>query len=100
MTTPADPAPVARMYPTARPSTAPPNVPLGTDFTEHYAAGGYPDFESAGLDLAAGQRMAARTTENRAQLTSGNPAADGPVMAPNASQGPAAAPIATAPVQP
>lgn len=86
------------MYPTARPSTAPPNVAPGTDFTEHYAAGGYPDIESAGLAYAAGERAAARATESRNALTTSVPDDGDAAMVPNTSQGPASAPIATNPV--
>lgn len=77
-----------RSYPTARPTTAPPQVPLGTDFTEHYAAGGYPDVESAGLDYAAGQRMAARANESRTALTTEGPLVDDDSLTPATAQTP------------
>lgn len=75
-----------RAYPSMQPTQTPPNVDLSTDFTDHLAAGGYPDVEEAGLAYAAGQRAAARQQESRTALTTG--AADSTMMYPGNSQHP------------
>jgi hypothetical protein len=80
-----DPTPVTRLRSTTRTPAEVGAVPLGRDFTEHLQEAGYPDFEQAGLDFAAGQRLQARQTDNRNAATTG-PAHPGEIVAGSASQ--------------
>jgi hypothetical protein len=60
------------LLPTARPpldtSTA---IALDTDFVDHLAEGGYPDYSEEGVKFAAAQRAMARGTDTRNAATVG-----------------------------
>lgn len=74
---------VARFRPTAQAARSVDPVPLASNIGSlPLPEGGYPDYQEAGLALAAGQRLQARQTENRGALTSGPGDPSTPTMYP------------------